>query len=278
VFSLSDLGGYHLLGNHWSAPSPEFGFSIRAGPFGFYELLHTTWRTCQARYVSDHENLFRSVPLLARLAPADLKALASKGRVRSYRSGAVIFGQGERGDSLHVVVSGAVRVNVLSATGEEATLALLGPGECVGDLSLLDGRPRSASAVASGTTKTLMVTRNDFAQWLATRPKAGLALLETLALRVRRTDEALADLAFLDLPRRLAKQLLELARAHPEVQSAGQGGGMRLRITQAELAAMLGVSRESVNKQLNALAREGVLQLGRGSVTLLDMKALADQV
>jgi CRP/FNR family transcriptional regulator len=123
-----------------------------------------------------------------------------------------------------------------------------------------------------------MVTRNDFAQWLATRPKAGLALLETLALRVRRTDEALADLAFLDLPRRLAKQLLELARAHPEVQSAGQGGGMRLRITQAELAAMLGVSRESVNKQLNALAREGVLQLGRGSVTLLDMKALADQV
>jgi CRP-like cAMP-binding protein len=228
--------------------------------------------------VSDHENLFRSVPLLARLAPADLKALASKGRVRSYRPGAVIFGQGERGDSLHVVVSGAVRVNVLAPTGEEATLALLGPGECVGDLSLLDGRPRSASAVASGTTKTLMVTRNDFAQWLATRPKAGLALLETLALRVRRTDEALADLAFLDLPRRLAKQLLELARAHPEVQSAGQRGGTRLRITQAELAAMLGVSRESVNKQLNALAREGVLQLGRGSVTLLDMNALADQV
>lgn len=227
--------------------------------------------------MSNHEELFRSVPLLARLAPADLKALAGKGRLRSFRSGVTIFGQGEPGVSLHVVVSGAVRINVLSDGGEEATLALLGPGECVGDLSLLDGRPRSASAVAAQTTRTLVVTRDDFARWLAARPKAALALLETLSLRVRRADEALADLAFLDLPHRLAKQLVALALGHPEVQAKGQREGIRLRITQSQLAAMLGVSRESVNKQLNALARSGVLRLGRGSVTVLDVDGLEEQ-
>jgi len=224
--------------------------------------------------VSEREQLIRGVPLLARLEQGDLRALAAKGYVRSYPTGATVFSQGRPGDSLHVVIEGAVRISLLSPSGDEATIALLGPGECFGDLSLLDGRPRSASAIAARPTKTLVVTRGDFAGWLAGRPRAALALLETLSLRVRRTDEALADLAFLDLEHRLAKQLLELAEGHPEVRMRGQRDGVRLRITQSELGAMLGVSRESVNKQLNVFAREGWLKLGRGSVTLLDPHAL----
>lgn len=221
------------------------------------------------------EELIRDVPLLARLPEAELRALASRGRVHSYPVGAVIFREGDPGDSLHVVVEGGVRIAVLSPAGEEATVALLGPGECVGDLALLDGRPRSASAIASQPTKTLIVTRDDFTQWLSQRPRAALALLETLSLRVRRTDEALTDLAFLDLPQRLAKRLLDLAAGHPEVRAKSQlSAGVRLRITQSELASMLGVSRESVNKQLNLFAREGWIVLGRGSVTLTDTEAL----
>jgi CRP-like cAMP-binding protein len=211
----------------------------------------------------DHGSL-RDVPLLARLPEADLKALASRGRVRSYRAGAVLFREGDPGDALYVVVDGSVRVAVLSAAGEEATVALLGPGEFVGDLALLDGRPRSASAIAHRATKTLVVTREHFRRWLSERPKASFALLEALSMRVRRTDEALADLSFLGLPQRLAKRLLALTSESE-----------RLRITQAELASMLGVSRESVNKQLNQFAREGWIALGRGSVTVLNREALA---
>ena len=215
--------------------------------------------------------LIRDVPLLARLAPQDLRALASRGRVKSYRTGAVLFREGDRGDALHIVVEGAVRVSVLSSAGGEATVAVLGPGEFLGDLALLDGRPRSASAIVLQPTKTLVVTRDDFRRWLRERPNAALALLEALSLRIRRTDEQLADVAFLDAAHRLAKRLVALA--------AGQYGthirGARLRVTQAELASMLGVSRESVNKHLNELARKNLVTLGRGSITLLDPDTLA---
>jgi CRP-like cAMP-binding protein len=217
--------------------------------------------------MSDHESLIRDVPLLAKLPEADLKALASRGRVRSYPAAAVIFREGDPGDALHVVVEGSVRVAVLSAGGEEATVALLGPGEFLGDLALLDGRPRSATATAHQATKTLIVTRGDFRRWLSERPAAAFALLEALSLRVRRGDEALADLSFVGLHQRLAKRLLALTATETDARA-------RMRITQSELASMLGVSRESVNKQLNLFAREGWIALGRGSVTVLDREAL----
>ena len=225
--------------------------------------------------MKQREELIRDVPLLARLSEADRRALASRGRVRSYPAGTIVFRQGDPGDSLHIVIEGSVRISVGSPSGEEATIALLGPGEFVGHLALLDGRPRSASAVAAQPTKTLVVTRDTFAQWLSVRPTAALALLETLSLLLRRTDEALADLTFLDLPQRLAKRLLDLVEAHPELRADERGSGaIRLRITQGELASMLGVSRESVNKQLNAFAREGWIALRRGAVTLTDPDAL----
>ncbi len=215
------------------------------------------------------EGLFRDIPLLAKLTGPDLRDLASRGKVRRYAGGTTIFREGDRGDSLHVVMDGNVRVTVVSPRGEEATVALLGPGEFVGDLALLDGLPRSANAVATEATKTLVVTREDFRRWLAERPKASLSLLEALSLRVRRTDEVLADLTFLDLPRRLAKRLAALAS-----DRAASGRPAKLRITQAELASMLGVSRESVNKQLNEFERSGWVRLGRGSVTVLDEVSL----
>lgn len=226
--------------------------------------------------MNQREELFRDVPLLARLQKEDLRALASRGRARSYPAGATIFREGAPGDSLHIIIEGAVRVSVVSPSGVEATIALLGPGEFVGDLALLDGKPRSASAIASQRTKTLIVTRESFRRWLSRRPKAALALLETLSQRVRTTDEALADLSFLDLPHRLAKRLVYLANAHAEVRTEDASGRVRLRITQSELASMLGVSRESVNKQLSRFAQAGWLALGRGSITLIDAPALSE--
>lgn len=221
-------------------------------------------------HIKGHEELIRDVPLLARLPGDDLSALASSGRVRSYASGALIFSEGGPGDSLHIVIEGAIRVVLLSPSGEEATVAILGPGEFVGHLALLDGRPRSASAIAHGATKTLIVRRDDFLRWLAERPGAAMALLETMSLLLRRADEVLADMAFLELPQRLAKRLLDLVAAQADTTEDSQ----RLRITQAELATILGVSRESVNRQLNEFSKRGWITLGRGSVTLADSDAL----
>ena len=144
-------------------------------------------------------------------------------------------------------------------------------GDCVGELALFDGgNPRSATATASEPTRTFIVTRAEFADWLKSRPAAALALLETLSGRLRRTDEALADLCFLDLPQRLAKQLVRLA-----VQNPGAAGApAKVHVTQAEIAGLLSVSRESVNKQLNQFVRDGWISLGRGWVRVDDVAAL----
>lgn len=217
------------------------------------------------------EKLIRDVPLLARLSDEDLKALAARGRVRDFPPGAAIVHEGDAGDALHVVVEGRVRISILAATGDEATVAFVGPGDCVGELSLFDGRPRSATATAIGPTRTFVVTREAFEAWLPGRPGAALALLETLALRLRKTDEALADLTFLDVPHRLARQLVRMAPVDGEGRAAGN---VLLQVTQAELASSLGVSRESVNKQLNRFAVQGWVSLGRGRVTIHNLQAL----
>jgi CRP-like cAMP-binding protein len=228
--------------------------------------------------MGEHEELVGQVPLLARLAPEDLRALAARGRTRRYEPGAVIFTEGDAGDSLHIVMEGKVRVAIGSEAGEEAVLAVLGPGECLGEMSLLDGRPRSATATAPEGARTLIVPRAAFAAWLTEHPRAALALLETLSGRVRQSNARMGDLAFLGLAQRLAKRLLELTGDTHGSPGSGPHAPEKLRVTQAELAAMLGVSRESVNKQLSVFARRGLVTLGRGSVTLADATGLREVV
>lgn len=214
-----------------------------------------------------HRQLIRDVPLLARLPGEDLEVLALRGKERMFAEGAVVFRQGDAGDSLHVIMHGRVRISVSSAQGNEATLGFIDRGDCFGDMAILDGGARTATATAVAPTRTFVVTRDDFVAWLMERPAAAIALLETLSLRLRQTDEALTDLSFLDLPHRLAKRLTALAEGNPVSRG-------RIQITQSELASLLSVSRESVNKQINIFQREGLLTLTRGHVTVLDPRAL----
>ena len=197
--------------------------------------------------MQEREQVIFELPLLAKLPPEDLRALATVARVQHHRPGTVIFRQGEPGDTLHAILEGAVRIEFAGPAGG-TTMAVLGPGECFGELAVLDGRPRSANAVAAQATRTLIVTRKDFVDWLSNRPRAALVLLETMSLRLRSTNEAFIDLAFFDLPHRLVRRLLRLAASDLKSRT---GHDVRLSITQSELASMLGVSRESVNKQLN---------------------------
>ncbi len=216
------------------------------------------------------EQVVRDLPLLARLPRDDRQALATRARLRSYPSGTTIFREGEPGDSMHVIVEGRVSVSVSNGAGGEATIASVGPGDCVGELSLLDGRPRSAAAIAATATKTMVVTRDSFVEWLAERPPAALALLETLSLRLRRTNEAMSAPIFPGPPHRPAKQTISLADLQQRLREGAPGGSLRIAVTQGELAAMLGVSRESVNKQLNVFQRDGLIALARGAVILTD--------
>ncbi|MDZ7727892.1 MAG: Crp/Fnr family transcriptional regulator [Dehalococcoidia bacterium] len=223
-----------------------------------------------ASAVETAEQLKR-VPLLARLASEDVRALAGRGRLRRFKSGETIVREGEPGDALYVILEGAARVVMSSPTGEEATVAHLGPGECIGEFAVLDGLPRSATAIATLNVSSVYVTREQFRIWLTERPEASFALLEELSLRLRRANQGLADQLFLGLAQRLARRLVTLATTQG---TPATNGGLRIRITQAELASMLGVTRESVNKELQGFASRGWLSTSRGAVTVYDLQAL----
>jgi CRP-like cAMP-binding protein len=203
--------------------------------------------------------LLQRVPLLAALTNADREALAAAVARRRFRRGDIIFQKDEPGHALFIVERGSVRIYVPSAQGNDLILAVLGAGDFFGDLSLLDGRPRSASAAASVETTLLALERTDFIAMITSRPAAAMAVLEAVSLRLRDTDEMASDLAFLDVGGRLAKKLLELAGSHGVQRPAG-GTLIDLPVTQEELANMIGVTRESVNRNLSDFRKMGLVQ------------------
>ena len=136
-------------------------------------------------------NVLLEAPLLRRLPKDDLLALASLARLQAYKPRDVIFHQGDPGDSFHVIVGGRVRIVITAPSGGEQTLALLGRGDCFGELAILDGQPRSASALVVESAILIRISREDLRSWLSSRPQAALALLETISLRLRRTNESL---------------------------------------------------------------------------------------
>ncbi len=153
---------------------------------------------------------------------------------------------------------GYARVGIVSANGDEALLARIAPGECFGEMAMLDGRPRSATVTAKGTTRAFAVGHAKFEKWLSKRPEAAMALLETLSLRLRQTDQSLMAF-FLDVPHRLAERLV--ARSEGMAQA-------EVRMTPDQTAADLGVTRESVNKALKQFRDAGWIRTGRGFVAI----------
>ncbi len=223
-------------------------------------------------------NVLLEAPLLRRLPKDDLLALASLARLQHYKPRDVIFHQGDPGDSFHVIVEGLVRIVITAPSGDEQTLALLGRGDCFGELAILDGQPRSASALVVESAILTRISREDLRSWLSSRPQAALALLETISLRLRRTNESLVELAFSDIQHRLARQLLRLA-AEDELEDSGRSDSkpaMRLRITQADLASLLSVTRESVNKELQLFAQRGWISLSRGVIVINEPEKLRE--
>jgi CRP-like cAMP-binding protein len=214
------------------------------------------------------------VPLFAALDPESLDSLARETRVRRFRRGEVIFHQGDPGDALFIVLAGRVKIALPAETGDEAILATLRPGDFFGELALLDGAPRSATAAAIEATETAVLLRDRFRELLATQAGIRDTFLAALARELRRLTNHVEDLHFLDIAGRLAARLARLARDHGRPQA---DGSIRLDapLTQGDLAAMVGCTRQSVNKLLGMYARDGLIRLERDAIVVLDVDGLA---
>ncbi len=211
-------------------------------------------------------------PLFARADAHILQSLANGLRRRRFRRNEVIFHQGDPGDSLHVVATGAVKIVLPSAEGEEAIIATLRPGDFFGELALLDGAPRSATATALEPSETLVLPRQVFVGLLDTLPGLRDALLADLAKELRRLTGHVEELHFLDLAGRLAMRLSRLAQE----SQPGTGGEIRLNwpYTQSDLAAMIGGTRQSVNRLLNELVEDDLIRIEPDTLVIADLDEL----
>jgi CRP/FNR family cyclic AMP-dependent transcriptional regulator len=215
-----------------------------------------------------------AVPLFAGLDADGLASLTRGMRVRRFRRGETIFHVGDPGDALFIVMAGAIKITLPADTGDEAILATLRPGDFFGELALLDGAPRSATAVAIEPTETFILARDRFRELISSEPIMREALLATMAAEVRRLTHHVEELHFLDITGRLASRLARLAGETGATRLAD--GAIRLAgpLTQGDLAAMIGCTRQSVNKLLGIFTDDGLIRLDRDSIVVLDLEGL----
>ena len=200
-------------------------------------------------------SLLGASPLFAGLDAQQLGEVVGASVTRRYGTGQYVFHQGDPGHALVVVAEGLVKVTVTTPDGEDLILTTLGPTGVFGELALIDGGPRSASVVAAEDTTVLTLSRAALLDLLTRRPMVTDALLCALGATIRRLSDQVTDVVFLDLPGRVAKLLGELA------ERSGAGGSgppvVDLPLTQSELAAMVGGSRQSVNQILQEFETRG---------------------
>ena len=219
------------------------------------------------------DDIIRKAPLFSALDDEAAQALRRSMAEITLGRGQVLFREGDSGDKLYVVCEGKVKLGRTSSDGRENLLAILGPGEMFGELSLFDPGPRTATATAVTDTQISALGHDDLTTWVSGRPEVALSLLKQISSRLRRTNEVIGDLVFSDVPGRVAKALLDLSNRFGVRSEDGVHVGHDL--TQEELAQLVGASRETVNKALADFAGRGWIRLEARAVVLLDLERLA---
>ena len=207
------------------------------------------------------------------VAPEASEALAGSLSYTDYPRGSLVFTEGEQGDTLYIVLTGKVKVGRKAADGRENMLSVMGPSDMFGELSLFDPGPRTATATVVTDARLASLAHASLRPWITDRPEIAEQLLRVLARRLRRTNDALADLIFTDVPGRVAKALLGLAERFGTEES--DGTRVNHDLTQEELAQLVGASRETVNKALADFASRGWLRLEPRSVVIMDLERLS---
>lgn len=217
-------------------------------------------------------DLLAQTPLFGHFSPAALENLAPRFLERTYLKGQVLFHEGDPGNSLWVLATGLVKVSVASRQGDEMLLVTLAPPETFGELSLIDGSPRSATVEVAETARVLILGRDVWARLIKEDPAFTEAVLHSVAQMVRRLTDQTSDFAFLDLHGRVAKLIAGFA----DERGRPFDGGviLDLHLTQADLARMVGGSRQSVNQILRGLEERGYIELQRQSIHVKQLDAL----
>ena len=215
----------------------------------------------------DRQKLLQEHPLFSGLPAEIIERLSSYAVIKDVKRGTTIFAKGEIGNSLFAVCEGTVKMTSPSADGKDAVFNLITEGAIFGEIALLDGRTRTADAVAATDCQLMVIDRRDFLPLLRSQQELAIKMIEVLCDRLRRTSEQVEDVMFLDLPGRLAKALLRLT------DDASQGD-RKLAMTQGDLGEVIGMSRESTNKQLREWQERNWIKLERGGISVLQPQAL----
>jgi CRP/FNR family transcriptional regulator, cyclic AMP receptor protein len=215
--------------------------------------------------------------LFASIADSQLAQIAQDFAQRRFSQGEIIFREGDPGQVLYMVQTGQVRIFVNGIHGSETSVILCGrPGEVFGELAVIDGLPRSATAVAMAETTLLTIGRENFRKHMRQSPQLALNFLNELSVRVRYNTRQMNSLTSMDVPQRLARKLMELAQSY----GLAEPGGVRINmpLTQSDLASLIGATRESINKSLRDFRQRHLIHVHHGQIIILDPEALRSQV
>ena len=219
------------------------------------------------------EEVVRRAPLFTALDETAAVSLRASMDTVKIAKGSILFKEGDDGEHLYVIVDGKLKLGTSSGDGRENLLSILGPGEMFGELSLFDPGPRTSTATAVTDAKLLSLGHEKVIPWLKQHPEVSLQLLTRLSQRLRRTNEAVGDLVFSDVPGRVAKALIDLGDRFGK--TTPEGLLVNHDLTQEELAQLVGASRETVNKALADFAGRGWLKLDGRSVLIADVERLS---
>jgi CRP/FNR family cyclic AMP-dependent transcriptional regulator len=210
--------------------------------------------------------------LFSVLLPSERERLVECVTERQFLKGEPLLERGRLATNMMILVTGRARATATSAEGKEVTLMILEAGMTLGELALLDGKPRSADVVAMTNCLVLLLERRDFLPFLTQNPDLALRLMGVLCDRLRATSLALEEMALTDIPTRLASLLLKLGTRYGS--DDGRGQRIQLRLSQADLSSLIAATRESVNKQLRTWREQGILDEEDGHIILRQPEAL----
>ena len=218
----------------------------------------------------DRKKLLESVSIFGGLGERELDLLLECTTTKQVEAREVLFHKGDPGNQLYGILSGRLKVMATGTDGKDVVFGLMGPGEVIGEIALMDTNPRSATVVALEDSRLLTLHRRDLIPLLERHPKVAIHLAAVLAARLRRLSQHTEDNYFLTLAARTARKLVELEVEYGRVE----GKPFELRLPQQELADMVGTTRESINKQLRDWEDQGLVALGRARVTILDRETM----
>jgi CRP/FNR family cyclic AMP-dependent transcriptional regulator len=213
--------------------------------------------------------VLRKHPIFSDLESEALDQLCRYAKHSTLKRGAAIFCKGDPGNSLYAVISGTVKISISSADGRSAILNLIGGGEIFGEVALLDGLARTADATANTNCEIFVIDRREFIPFVRSQPALAMKFIELLCTRLRWTSDQVEQVILQNLPGRLASALIRLTEKHKLAP-----GGRTIAVTQQEISEMVGMTRESINKQLRVWAARNWVRLEHGAIVVLDADPL----